>query len=404
MFRLLYIFVIVPVLWAGTVYGNQQDSILKINIVSGVVRDTFDYCEVGEKAITIELSVGNVTFADSLMFFEIQMPIDTSKLRYVGQVIFTSTLAGATSLQSANYDPISNSIFIEAGNTNLSLLAGNLPLVRIRLISKVTCEDSIPFTAKAFFNSEFKKGIMPPLSFNKELSGSNQIVARPIFKASRFLSTTIDGVDTVQIDSVKTTKIPITIASGPETNVDSIRVYLSIRNNENISIPSYEITCGDFKLTEVDSFNWFFDYKTSTPNGVLLQTEVVVKTIGTAVDSFDVFLWSKSLTSCDCITFNSMTSTKITHGYKDVMSSVYDNENNEIVIKEANEIIELHSRSNKKIQKVTIYSLLGEKMFESSYESNNVIFSKSVLPNGLYLLQIKYDNKTEINLKYIFNN
>lgn len=395
----------VPVLWAGTVYGNQQDTILQINVIGGVVRDTFDYCATGEKTITIEISVGNVSLADSLMFFEIQIPIDTSKLRYDGQVFFTNTLGGGSSMYtSAGYDQISNRIFIEAGNPNLSLIAGNLPLVRLRLISKVTCDDTIPFTAKAFFNSEFKKGIMPPLSFNKELSGSNQIIARPIFKASRFLSTTIDGVDTVQIDSVKTTKIPITIASGPETNVDSIRVYLSLRNNPNISIPTYEVSCGNFNLTEVDSFNWFFDYKTSAPNGVLLQTEVEVKTIGTAIDSFDIFLWSKSLTSCDCITFNSTTSTKITHSYTNVISSVNQYDNNEIVIKESNEMIELQSMSDKNITGVTIFSLLGEKVFESNYESNNVVLTKKLLPPGMYLIHVQYDNKTEINLKYIFNN
>lgn len=395
----------VPVLWAGTVYGNQQDSILQIKVIGGVVRDTFDYCSEGEKAITLEISVGNVSLADSLMFFEIVMPIDASKLRYDGQVFFTNTLGGGSSMYtSTGYDPISNQIFIEAGNSNLSLIAGNVPLVRLRLISKVTCDDSIPFTAKAYFNSEFKKGIIPPLSFNKELSGSHQIVARPIFKASRFLSTTIDGVDTVQVDSVKTTRIPITIASGPETNVDSVRVYLSIRNNPNISIPSYEVSCGDFKLTEVDSFNWFFDYKTSTPNGVLLQTEVEVKTIGTATDSFDIFLWSKSLTSCDCITVNSMTSTKITHGYKGVISSVNDNESNEIVIRETNETIELQSTSDKNISGVTIFLLLGEKVFESNYDSYNVVLTKRLLSSGMYLIHVKYDNKTEINLKYIFNN
>ncbi len=395
----------VPVLWAGTVYGNQQDSVLLIKVTGGVVRDTLDYCTQGEKTITIEISVGNVSLADSLMFFEILMPIDTSKLRYDGQVIFNNTLGGGSNtITSSGYDPISNQIFIEAGNPNLSLLAGNLPLVRIRLISKVTCDDSIPFTAKAFFNSEFKKGIMPPLSFNKELSGSHQIVARPIFKASRFLSTTIEGVDTVQIDSVKTTKIPITIASGPETNVDSIRVYISIRNNENISIPTYEISCADFKLTEVDSFNWFFDYKTSTRNGVLLQTEVEVKTAGAAIDSFDLFLWSKSITSCDCITANSMTSTKITHVYKPVISSV-DLDNIELVVlRESNESIEISAPNEKNIQFVTVYSILGEKVFESSYDSKNVMLSKRYFSSGMYLVRIRYDNKTEINLKYIFNN
>lgn len=393
----------VPVLWAGTVYGNQNDSTLQILVTGGVVRDTFDYCSVGEKAILLEISVGNVSFADSLVFFEIQMPIDTSKLRYEGQVIFNNTLGGGSStLTSTGYN--ANTIFIEAGNPNLSLLAGNLPLARIRLISKVQCDDSIQFTAKAYFNSEFKKGTMTPLSTTKELSGKHQIVARPIFKASRFLSTTIDDLDTVQIDSIKTTKIPITLASGPETNVDSVRVYLSIRNNPNISIPSYKVTCGDFKLTEVDSFNWFFDYKTPTPNGVLLQTEVEVKTAGAAIDSFDLFLWSKSLTSCDCITANLMTSTKITHGYKRVISSV-DNDNIEdVVLRESNESIEISASNEKNIQFVTVYSILGEKVFESRYDSKNVVLSKRYFSNGMYLVRIKYDNKTEINLKYIFNN
>lgn len=390
---------------AGTIYGNQKDSTLQILVTGGVVRDTFDYCAVGEKSILIELSVGNVSISDSLMFFEITMPIDTSKLRYDGQVFFNSTLGGGSStMTSTGYDQISNTIFINAGNSNLSLLAGNLPLVRLRLISKVTCDDSIPLTVKAFFNGEFKKGTMTPLSTTKELSGKHQIIARPIFKASRFLTTTIDDVDTVQIDSVKSTKIPITVASGPETNVDSIRVYFSIRNNKNITIPFYEITTNNFELTKVDSFNWFFDYKTTTPNGVLLQTEVEVKTIGTALDSFDLFLWSESLTSCDCITFNSKTSTKITHGYKEVISSVDQINNENVVIRETNEIIELLSPKGNNIRFVTVYSILGEKVFESSYDKNNVILSKRLLSNGMYLIQVKYDNKTELNLKYIFNN
>jgi hypothetical protein len=99
-----------------------------------------------------------------------------------------------------------------------------------------------------------------------------------------------------------------------------------------------------------------------------------------------------------------MTSTKITHGYKGVISSVNDNESNEIVIKETNEIIELQSTSGKNITGVTIFSLLGEKVFESNYDSYNVVLTKRLLSSGMYLIHVQYDNKTEINLKYIFNN
>ncbi len=317
----------VPVLVTGTIYESQAQETLQINIINGLVRDTLDYCTPGEKNILIEISTGNVAFSDSLMFFEIVIPIDPAKLRYTGQVNFNGTLGGGSkAVTSTGYDPNSNRIFIEAGNEDLSFLAGNVPLVRIQLVTLVDCDDSIFINPKAYFNEEFKKGTLTPFSNTKEMTGTKKIVARPIFKASRFLSTQITSIDTVQIDSNKTTSIPFKVESGLETKIDSLRVYVSMKKNETMTIPNYSIKCKDFDLTEIDSFNWFFDYKTTSTNGLLLLSEIQVETSGSANDSFDLQLRSESLSSCDCVSLKDVVSTKIRHSYKNTMTSVEEKE------------------------------------------------------------------------------
>jgi hypothetical protein len=405
MFRLLILFVLVPVLVTGTIYGSQTEDALQINIINGLVRDTLDYCTRGEKNILIEISTGNVAFSDSLMFFEIVIPIDPAKLRYTGQVNFNGTLGGGSkAVTSTGYDPNSNRIFIEAGNDDLSLIAGNVPLVRIQLVALVDCDDSIFINPKAYFNEEFKKGTLTPFSNTKEMTGSKKIVARPIFKASRFLSTQILSVDTVQVDSNKTTTIPFRVESGVETTIDSIRVYVSMKNYETLTIPNYTIKCKDFELTEIDSFNWFFDYKTTSTNGLLLLSEVQVLTTGSANDSFDLQLRSESLSSCDCVSLTDVVSTKIGHSYKNPMTSVEEKESSNVEVIQSTNQIAFSLKNGNTIKKITMYSIVGEMLFQTLNTSETVTISNLRYPSGLYIFTLENGNKVETIIKYIFNN
>lgn len=405
MFRLLILFVLVPVLVTGTIYESQAQETLQINIISGLVRDTLDYCTPGEKNILIEISAGNVAFSDSLVFFEISIPIDPAKLRYTGQVNFNGTLGGGSStLTSTGYDQNSNTIFIEAGNSDLSLLAGNVPLVRLQLVSLVDCDDSIFINAKTYFNEEFKKGTLTPFSNTKEMTGTKKIVARPIFKASRFLSTQITSIDTVQIDSNKTTSIPFKVESGLETKIDSLRVYVSMKKNETMTIPNYSIKCKDFDLTEIDSFNWFFDYKTTSTNGLLLLSEIQVETSGSANDSFDLQLRSESLSSCDCVSLTDVVSTKIRHSYKNTMTSVEEKERSNFEVIQSNDQIIISAKNESIIEKITVYSIVGENLFQTMNTSETITITNVRYPTGVYIFKIENGGKIETIIKYIFNN
>ncbi len=398
-------FVMVPVFLTGTIYGIEIDSVLKINIVSGLKNDTFDYCVNSEKLLLIEISAGNVSMADSLVFFEITIPIDTSKLQYTGEVVFNATLGGGSNtLTSAGYDPGSRTIYIEAGNSDLKLLAGNLPLVRLQLKSKVQCDDSISIYAKAYFNEEFKKGIATNFSNTKEMIGNKSIVARSTFKVSRNLSTVVGSADTTQVDSIQTTNIPFQVVSGSETKIDSIRTYFRIEKESLFPFSSISLHSNEYELTKIDSFNWFFDYKTSIPFGILANGSCSVTTTGSITDSFKVFTWSKSLTTCDCVSKNDTSSILIQHRYKPPITSVQNQSKSTIEIYQNNGILVVSNNTEASIKSIQIYSLIGSSIYES-YDLKKVhAVPTNNMPNGAYIIKVQYENKTETILKYIFNN
>ena len=56
--------------------------------------------------------------------------------------------------------------------------------------------------------------------------------------------------------------------------------------------------------------------------------------------------------------------------------------------------ISIHS-TDKNIDKVSMFSSMGAKLFESQYQSNNITFNVSKIPNGVYLLQVLTGLKVE---------
>jgi hypothetical protein len=348
-----------------------------------------DACGKKTDQVLLAIDLGKIVKSDSLFACNFQLSYDSTKLK-MHSGLYINTLAEFFDFQQVGFLRSGKIIGVVAANFSSPQVTGDLPLIAFLGDYLTSCRDSAEVKIDYLeFTDEFKR----PVSYQ-----SGYVIAEPN-KASNLYVKVYPKIDTskIELDS-SGIDIAIFCEHKPDTAVSTLEFYFKIENSKKFKIISSYVL--NSEICEIES-NKFTDdslwvkmiVKGKIDGKPLLNIKIIENFRDSIITSFKVV--TTKVDECACATkkipgFGFLT-TEVNKDTTDVDNQVLS----QITSGSYNQMTdEFMIRTEKSIQRIEIYSILGERLYDrDGFEEKLIIVPANELCAGWYIAIIEFFDK-----------
>ncbi len=350
--------------------------------------DTVDVCGV-DKRVVVAVSLGQVLKSDSLLYFDIELKFDQTKLKF-DQILTSGTLSEQfTGLPTQGYFAGKGVVRATGGNIQDIPVFGDKPLIAFLGKALSTCSDTIEI-AISDFDIEFKRPITDTLK--------TKVIVREGQSLKRFVSLQSSEDSLFFNDSVTTQKIDFSINASSGTRLQEGVLKVDY-DQSSFKISQIEAVTPDIQILKVDTITGGVEISfkiLDTSTAVVRKISAIFKREKDTNEISFVHGFLKDINSCSCISLLKDTIGITVINVKKIVNSIESTDLlKEIKIEDKKDEWRIQTDDDYEIM---VYSIVGQLKGKYKSTGNFIEIDKKAFESGKYIAVIRnvFTNKRRI--------
>jgi len=288
----------------------QETAILSIQTT-----DTIDVCG-NDKRVIVTVSLGNVLKSDSLLYFDIELKYDPTKVQF-NQILTSGTLSEQFAGEIPATGEFSGVGYARAyaGSFKDIPVSGNKPLIGFLGTAKSTCPDTTEVILSSL-DLEFKRTIID--------TQKAVIIAREGKSANRFVSlaSTVDSINLNDTVNSQTVNFKISGSQGTRLKEGILKVDY---NHSSFKVSQIIPATSNIEIVKVDSNSTGLEisFKALDTNSLALrEIQTVFERIKDTTETSIATAFIKDINQCSCISLLKDTVNIKVNNIKKIVNSI----------------------------------------------------------------------------------